>query len=206
MKITIANELVEALDVGYDTNGNRRHVVHYAPIFALIAARTGLSNTAFRAYEYTLDAMREIGGKRYHNRKYGGGVAFTLNTSTLGDDITRAIDLYCRWYNSENVSDAIINQVESRMRHRCSVLVKSTTSGYIASGEYYHCMPLKIKCAHDHNLSLCAAPLKAALLWAAKAELKRWQLNESNAQIKILSDYTAIDANTRIYHYEVLGY
>lgn len=208
MKISINNELIDALDVGYDTNGNRRHVVHFLPIYNAIANRTGMSYSALseRPYAVALDAMRAIGGKKYHNRKYGGGISFTLDRSQLQDDINQAIDSYCRWYNSENVTDSIVNQIADRMRHRLSIVVKSTNSGYVVTGEYSNGLSLRTKCSHDHNLSLTAAPLKAALLWAAKAELKRWQLNGQESYIKILSDYTALDANTRVYHYELQGY
>ena len=208
MKISINNELIDALDVGYDTNGNRRHVVHFLPIYNAIANRTGMSYSALseRPYAIALDSMKQLGGKKYHNRKYGGGIAFTLDRSQLQDDINQAIDSYCRWYNSENVSDAIVKQIADRMRHRLSIVVKSTNSGYVVTGEYSNGLSLRVKCAYDHTLTLTEAPLKSALLWAAKAEYKYWQLNGQECHIKVLSDYTAIDANTRIYSYEIQGY
>lgn len=207
MKISINNELIDALDVGYDTNGNRRHVVHFLPIYNAIANRTGMSYSALseRPYAIALDAMRAIGGKKYHNRKYGGGISFTLDRSQLQNDINQAIDSYCRWYNSENVSDAIVKQIADRMRHRLSIVVKSTNSGYVVTGEYSNGLSLRVKCAYDHTLTLTEAPLKAALLWVAKAEYKYWQLNGQDRHINVLSNYTALDANTRVYHYEILG-
>jgi hypothetical protein len=209
MNILIGQNRVatEALDIGYDANGNRRRVVHWLRIYNEIAARTGMDHDALsdRPYDIALDAMRSIGGKRYHNRKYGGGIVFTLDRSELESSINEAIDAYSRWYNSENVSASIVEQIERRMRHRLSIVVKSTNSGYVVSGEYSNGLALKIKCAHDHNLSLVAAPLQAALLWVAKAELKRWQLNGQDSNIKLLSDYTALDANTRVYQYEIQG-
>lgn len=203
-----ARNATEALDIGYNTNGNRRHVIHYLAVYNEIRERTGIEHDALsnRPYDIAIDAMRSIGGKRYHNRKYGGGIVFTLDSSQLENDVNQAIDSYCRWYNSEHVSDAIINQIADRMRHRLSIVVKSTNSGYVATGAYSNGLSLRVKCAHDHNLTLTAAPLKAALLWASKAELKRWQLNGQESHIKILSDYTALDANTRVYHYELQGY
>ena len=206
--ITVMNESIGVFDAGYDTNGNRRYVIHYLPIYNAIKSRTGMNHGALSDTPYivAVDAMRSIGGKKYHNRKYGGGISFTLDRSQLQDDINQAIDSYCRWYNSENVSDAIVKQIADRMRHRLSIVVKSTNSGYVVTGEYSNGLSLRTKCSHDHNLSLTAAPLKAALLWAAKAELKRWQLNGQESYIKILSDYTALDANTRIYSYEIQGY
>ena len=207
--ITVMNESIGVFDAGYDTNGNRRYVIHYLPIYNAIKSRTGMNHGALSDTPYivAVDAMRSIGGKRYHNRKYGGGISFAgANLATLGAEIEESIDTYCRWYNSENVSDAIVKQIADRMRHRLSIVVKSTNSGYVVTGEYSNGLSLRVKCAYDHTLTLTAAPLKAALLWAAKAEYKYWQLNGQECHIKVLSDYTAIDANTRIYSYEIQGY
>lgn len=207
--ITVMNESIGVFDAGYDINGNRRYVIHYLPIYNVIKSRTGMNHGALSDTPYivAVDAMRSIGGKRYHNRKYGGGISFAgANLATLGAEIEESIDTYCRWYNSENVSDAVVKQIADRMRHRLSIVVKSTNSGYVVTGEYSNGLSLRVKCAYDHTLTLTEAPLKAALLWASKAELKRWQLNGQESHIKILSDYTALDANTRIYSYEIQGY
>ena len=207
--ITVMNESIGVFNAGYDTNGNRRYVIHYLPIYNAIKSRTGMNHGALSDTPYivAVDAMRSIGGKRYHNRKYGGGISFAgANLATLGAEIEESIDAYCRWYNSENVSDAIVKQIADRMRHRLSIVVKSTNSGYVVTGEYSNGLSLRVKCAYDHTLTLTEAPLKAALLWAAKAEYKYWQLNGQEHHIKVLSDYTAIDANTRIYSYEIQGY
>lgn len=199
--------LVDALDVGYDANGNRRHVVHYRSIFNEISARTGIEYSALSPMDYAtaLDAMKRIGGKKYHNKKYGGGIAFTLDRSELASAINEAIDVYCRWYNSENVKPSIVAQIADRMRHRLPIVVKSTNFGYKVSGEYSNGASLSIKVDYDHDLGLTENPLRAALLWAAKAEYKRWQLNGQDSHIKVLSDYTSLDANTRVYMYEIEG-
>lgn len=210
--ITVMNESIGVFDAGYDTNGNRRYVVHYITIASFIALRIGAPQYACLdkvecEYRHALAAMARIGGKRFHNRKYGGGISFAgANLATLGAEIEESIDTYCRWYNSENVSDSIVKQIADRMRHRLSIVVKSTNSGYVVTGEYSNGLSLRVKCAYDHTLTLTEAPLKAALLWAAKAEYKYWQLNGQECHIKILSDYTALDANTRVYHYELQGY
>ena len=45
-----------------DTNGNPRFVVHYLQV-----AET---------YERALYLARKIGGRKFHNKQYGGGIAF----------------------------------------------------------------------------------------------------------------------------------
>lgn len=208
MNITIDNAMTEALDIGYNVNGNRRHVIHWLPIYNAIAARTLVDHDALspRPYAIALDAMKSIGGKKYHNKKYGGGISFTLDRSELEHAITEAIDTYSRWYNSENMSGDDVKKAADSVRHRLAIVVKSTNGGYVVTGEYSHCAKLRIHAPFDHTLGLTENPLHAAMLWVKKAEYKRWQLNGQAAKITILNDYTSLDANTRVYMYEIQGY
>lgn len=48
--------------INNDTNGNPRFVVHYLQV-----AET---------YERALYLARKIGGRKFHNKQYGGGIAF----------------------------------------------------------------------------------------------------------------------------------
>lgn len=198
----------EALDIGYDTNGNRRHVVGHLAVYRAIQERTGMDYLAISRMPYThaLNAMKAIGGKRYHNRKYGGGIVFTLDKSELESSINEAIDTYSRWYNSENIDNATVQAAADKVLSRLPIVVKSTNDGYIVTGEYAHCAPLKIRVPYDNSLGLTENPLKAALLWANKAKFKYWQLNGQERDIEVRSDYTALDANTRVYLYSIKGY
>ncbi len=45
-----------------DTNGNPRFVVHYLQVA--------------ESYERALYLARKIGGRKFHNKQYGGGIAF----------------------------------------------------------------------------------------------------------------------------------
>lgn len=57
-----------------DVNGNPRYVVHFLQIDD--------------NYETALKKSRAIGGKKYHNKKYGGGIAFqSYNKEELVKDI-----------------------------------------------------------------------------------------------------------------------
>lgn len=60
-----------------DVNGNPRFVVHYLQ----------LADT----YERALYLGRKLGGRKFHNKQYGGGIAFqSYNTDQLAEKI-RAI-------------------------------------------------------------------------------------------------------------------
>mgnify|MGYP003599324150 CR=1 FL=1 len=210
MKISIGQNRVatDALDIGYDANGNRRHVLHWLPIYNAIAAHTLVTHDALspRPYEIALDAMRAIGGKKYHNKKYGGGIAFTLDRSELESAVNEAIDTYSRWYNSENISSNELRKAADAVVCRLPIVVKSTNYGYVAKGEYSNKLELKVQATYDHTLNLTENPLYAALLWAKKAEYKRWQLNGQESKINVLPTYTALDANTRVYLYSIEGF
>ncbi len=53
---------IEFLRITNDVNGNPRYVCHFLNI---------ASN-----YDEAIKIAKKIGGKKYHNKKYGGGVVF----------------------------------------------------------------------------------------------------------------------------------
>ena len=56
--------------INNDTNGNPRYVIHYLQLAD--------------SYERALFLARQLGGRKFHNKKYGGGIAFTTyNTDNL---------------------------------------------------------------------------------------------------------------------------
>lgn len=60
--------------INNDTNGNPRFVVHYLQI----------ADT----YERALYLGRKLGGRKFHNKQYGGGIAFqSYNTDQLAEKI-----------------------------------------------------------------------------------------------------------------------
>lgn len=62
--------------INNDTNGNPRYVVHY-----LQMAET---------YERALYLSRQLGGRKFHNKQYGGGIAFqSYNTEYLAERIAQ---------------------------------------------------------------------------------------------------------------------
>lgn len=60
--------------INNDVNGNPRFVVHYLQ----------LADT----YERALYLGRKLGGRKFHNKQYGGGIAFqSYNTDQLAEKI-----------------------------------------------------------------------------------------------------------------------
>lgn len=62
--------------INNDTNGNPRFVVHYLQ----------MADT----YERALYLGRQLGGRKFHNKQYGGGIAFqSYNTNKLAERIAQ---------------------------------------------------------------------------------------------------------------------
>jgi hypothetical protein len=59
--------------IKHDINGNPRHVCH----FLNFDVHGWQSNIALsHRYEIALALAKTLGGKKYHNKKYGGGIVF----------------------------------------------------------------------------------------------------------------------------------
>jgi hypothetical protein len=60
--------------INNDVNGNPRYVVHFLQIA--------------ESYERALFLGRKLGGRKFHNKQYGGGIAFqSYNIEYLGERI-----------------------------------------------------------------------------------------------------------------------
>ena len=62
--------------VNNDINGNPRFVIHYLQL---------ADN-----YDRALYLSRQLGGRKFHNKQYGGGIAFqSYNTEILAERIAK---------------------------------------------------------------------------------------------------------------------
>jgi len=76
------NNTIEFTRVNRDINGNSRHVCHFLAFItnedSLKAhAEHGL-NAINYLYSLALKRSRELGGKKFHNKQYGGGIVFQM--------------------------------------------------------------------------------------------------------------------------------
>lgn len=86
--------------VDNDVNGNPRYVVHYSELLnkadeeeAKRLSRQPGRIRFFVEYEYdiAMNKARKIGGRKFHNKQYGGGIVFqSYNTAQLERDIIEA--------------------------------------------------------------------------------------------------------------------
>jgi hypothetical protein len=57
-----------------DTCGNPRYVVHFLDLLTREECDVGISLT--NRYAIACKRANSIGGRKYHNRRYGGGIVF----------------------------------------------------------------------------------------------------------------------------------
>jgi len=71
--------------VNSDVNGNPRYVCHFLEFIndedrEVAKSKSDILNgisTTSELYSIALKKSREIGGRKYHNKSYGGGIVFT---------------------------------------------------------------------------------------------------------------------------------
>ena len=54
---------------------NGKYVIHFSEIAEIDWDNDGLDAVSI-AYDRALDFARDFGGRKFHNRSYGGGIAF----------------------------------------------------------------------------------------------------------------------------------
>jgi hypothetical protein len=71
--------------INNDINGNPRYVTHF---LNLLNSEEQSFLPFSKKYEYALKKAKKIGGRKFHNKQYGGGIAFqSYNTENLKKQI-----------------------------------------------------------------------------------------------------------------------
>ena len=76
--------------INNDVNGNPRYVIHF---LALIPKNIDnvLNLSIDGKYNFALSIAKKIGGKKYHNKSFGGGIVFqSYSTQNLCDKINQS--------------------------------------------------------------------------------------------------------------------
>ena len=73
--------------VNNDTNGNPRFVLHYL-------AFDEQGSNVHTAYENAIAKAKKIGGRKFHNKQYGGGIVFgsVYNISDLCKRVNKHLE------------------------------------------------------------------------------------------------------------------
>lgn len=59
-----------------DVNGNPRYVIHFLNLNTQEEKDASGENWIPNKYEIALRRAKKIGGKKFHNKQYGGGIVF----------------------------------------------------------------------------------------------------------------------------------
>ena len=62
-----------ATKINHDSNGNPRYVVHYLDLMDWLNIP---SASVYDDYAATVKAANRFGGRKFHNKQYGGGIVF----------------------------------------------------------------------------------------------------------------------------------
>jgi hypothetical protein len=76
--------------VNNDVNGNPRYVCHFLDL-DLLGAFSGVGIS--ERYQLALTLAKQQGGRKFHNKQYGGGIVFSYvyNIQSLCDDLNKLI-------------------------------------------------------------------------------------------------------------------
>jgi hypothetical protein len=73
--------------INNDTNGNPRYVCHFLNLLTDIESNN-YDISVSEQYNIALQRAKKIGGKKFHNKQYGGGIVFqSYNISETEKDI-----------------------------------------------------------------------------------------------------------------------
>lgn len=75
------NTQIEFTRVNNDINGNPRYVCHFLNLLTSEEKQKDFSDRSdifgiSNKYAYAVKKANKIGGKKYHNKQYGGGIVF----------------------------------------------------------------------------------------------------------------------------------
>lgn len=67
---------IEWTRVKNDVNGNPRYVCHFLSLNTKSELEASGANWVANKYDIALARSRKLGGKKFHNKQYGGGIVF----------------------------------------------------------------------------------------------------------------------------------
>ena len=83
--MSTTTQKIELTRVKHDANGNPRYVCHF---LNLINDSEGAGLSLDQKYSLALSKSRAIGGKKFHNKQFGGGIVFqSYNVNNLSKSI-----------------------------------------------------------------------------------------------------------------------
>ena len=91
MRVTVNG--LNFLQVSNSVNGQTRYVIHYLNLLTPYEKNKIDFYSGDNGYQTALNKAKQLGGKKYHNRSYGGGIVFTTSKDNLGRLATKINNL-----------------------------------------------------------------------------------------------------------------
>lgn len=118
---------IEFTRINNDVNGNPRHVVHFLQLLTKEELNSDLLSWYGVKYDLAIMRGKTAGGRKYHNKSYGGGIVFQEYSGFMDNRVNRAFELF---EQSKPYTDAynqlVLTVVNDRERYiKCFDLAKS---------------------------------------------------------------------------------
>jgi hypothetical protein len=82
---------IEWTRINNDGNGNPRYVCHFFELLTSEEKSSTIDTT--KKYEMALKRARKLGGRKFHNKQYGGGIVFqSYNTKETEKQICESLN------------------------------------------------------------------------------------------------------------------
>lgn len=107
---------MEMTRINNDVNGNPRYVVHFTA--CMPESYRGLPLE--KKYAATCKLMNKIGGRKYHNKSYGGGIVFqSYNTRDLETEINALRDYTDSLSINDKYTSLLLDSIDSQGFEDC---------------------------------------------------------------------------------------
>lgn len=112
--------------INNDVNGNPRLVVHFLQMLTKQEVHSDLLSWSGVKYDLAIMRGKTVGGRKYHNKSYGGGIVFQEYSGCMDSRVNRAFELF---EQSKPYTDAydqlVLTVVNDRERYmKCFDLAK----------------------------------------------------------------------------------
>ena len=118
---------VSYIRINNDVNGNPRLVVHFLTMLDREELNSTFLNWAGVKYNLALMRAKPLGGKKYHNKSYGGGIVFQEYEGCLDSRVKQAFSSFEQskvWTDAQNeIVLSVMNDRASYMK--CLDVVKA---------------------------------------------------------------------------------
>lgn len=125
--------------INNDVNGNPRLVVHHLELLNKEESNSTFLTWAGVKYDLALMRAKPMGGKKYHNKSYGGGIVFQEYEGCLDNTIDQCFSSFEKskiWADAQNqVALVVVNDYASYTK--CMDAMRNGMKGIIQASQAF---------------------------------------------------------------------